>query len=144
MGFVIPFEKQLEAAGLPAPEREFKFWKGRNFAFDYAWPEQLLALEKEGGLYGRGKPCPVCHRKAPGAHSSIQRLLSDREKYNKANWRGWMLIRALPEEFENGRAVNMVEFSLLTIKLRSLASRSAATDAIKRWKELKHRIEKAG
>ena len=93
--------------GLPRPEQEYRFSPPRRFAFDFAWPAIRLAVEKEGGIYGRagkGKECPLCGRKAPGAHTSVERLLSDMEKYNLAAELGWRLLRFRPEHFKSGEA----------------------------------------
>ena len=51
------FALQLRVAGLPAPEREFVFHPLRKWRFDFAWPEQFVAAEVEGGgadLQGSG------------------------------------------------------------------------------------------
>ncbi len=110
-----------QAHGLPEPMAEFKFCDDRKFKFDWAWVcirlvgasgihchDPGIALEIEGGMYGKGKPCPVCKRKAPGAHTSIERLKSDMEKYNEASIRGWRLIRCRPEQIESGEAFALV------------------------------------
>jgi hypothetical protein len=95
-----------KARGLPTPEREWPVSNDRKFSFDWAWPEQKIALEIEGGIYGRGKPCPMCKRKAVGAHTSIERLKSDMEKYNLAAMLGWLVLRARPEQIDSGEAFN--------------------------------------
>jgi hypothetical protein len=98
-----------ESSGYPVPVSEHKFLENRKFSFDFAWPELKVALEKEGGFYGRGAKCPMCGRRGAGAHTSIQRLLSDKEKYNLANLDGWMILRATPEEFENGFVFSLID-----------------------------------
>lgn len=35
----------LKAAKLPAPEREYRFDPERRWRFDFAWPDQMLAVE---------------------------------------------------------------------------------------------------
>lgn len=102
MGFQVPFNLACPAYKIPPPIAEFRFSASRKWMFDWCWPERMLALEVEGGIYGRGKPCPVCKRKPPGAHSSIQRLLSDMEKYNEAAILGWKVIRCQPEDLATG------------------------------------------
>lgn len=76
--------------------------KKRQWKFDYACPEKKIAVEIEGGVYGRGKPCPVCKRRAPGAHSSITGIKRDIEKYNTATSQGWRVIRVLPSDIGKG------------------------------------------
>jgi DNA repair exonuclease SbcCD ATPase subunit len=74
--------------------------KKRRWRFDFAQPELKIAIEIEGGVYGRGKPCPVCKRKAPGAHSSVTGMKRDIEKYNTAVKQGWAVLRVLPSEID--------------------------------------------
>jgi very-short-patch-repair endonuclease len=100
--------------GIPTPDFEWLFAAGRKFAFDWAWPEHKIALEIEGGIYGRGKACPMCGRKAVGAHTSIERLKSDMEKYNLAAVLGWSVLRVRPEQIDSGEAFDLVERILAT------------------------------
>lgn len=96
---------------------EFYFHEARQWRFDFAWPGSGpndmpgmagVALEIDGGIYGRGKPCPTCGRKAVGAHTSIQRLKSDHEKLNEAAILGWVVLRQTPEQLESGEAGALV------------------------------------
>jgi len=87
---------------------EFYFHPDRNFRADFAWPQHRILLEIDGGIYGRGKPCPTCGRKAVGAHTSIQRLKSDHVKLNEAAILGWIVLRQTPEQLENGEAGALV------------------------------------
>jgi hypothetical protein len=108
----------LRAAGLPEPVREYPFalpGSGRMWRFDYAWPGESgggVALEVEGGLFGRGKPCPLCKRRAVGAHTSIERLLSDLAKYSEAAVLGWRVIRCTPGQVVSGEAMGWLERAL--------------------------------
>jgi hypothetical protein len=104
------FLQVLRAACLPRPELEYPFAAPeRRWRFDFAWPGVRLALEKEGGVYGRGKPCPVCKRRPVGAHSSISDMKRDMEKYNEATIRGWRVLRARPEQFDSGEVIPLLE-----------------------------------
>jgi hypothetical protein len=93
---------------------EFYFCEARQWRFDFAWPgpgpngTPGVALEIDGGIYGRGKPCPTCGRKAVGAHTSIQRLKSDHEKLNEGAILGWVILRQTPEQLESGEAGALV------------------------------------
>lgn len=109
MGYSLPFPEQCLAAGLQEPVLEFRFAPPRRFAFDFAWPEAKLALEQEGGLFGRGKKCPLCGRRGVAGHSSIERLKTDVEKYNTAATMGWRVLRCTPEQFASGEALGWVE-----------------------------------
>jgi hypothetical protein len=45
----------LKAAGIPDPEREYRFDAKRRWRFDFCWPEQRLASEVEGGTWSGGR-----------------------------------------------------------------------------------------
>ena len=61
--------------------QEFRFNSIRKFKFDYAHLKLKIAVEIEGGIYqGTG-------------HAKIGRYLSDMEKYNDAQIRGWIVLR---------------------------------------------------
>lgn len=49
------FLKQIRDAGLPEPLREFQFHPVRRWRADFAWPEQKVLVEIQGGLYGQRK-----------------------------------------------------------------------------------------
>ena len=72
------FALQLRSlcADLPEPVREYMFWPGRRFRFDFAWVEHKVAAEVEG--FG---------------HHKLNRYRTDIGKYNEASVRGWILIR---------------------------------------------------
>ena len=123
-----------DAIGKPIPDAvapllphdglaEFLFHPTRRFRFDFCWPQHRVALEIDGGIFGRGKACPTCGRKAVGAHSSIQRLKADMDKLNEAAMLGFCVLRALPEQLESGEAGALVA--------RAIAQQVAAPD----WRE---------
>ncbi len=80
------FLRALEVRGLPRPEREWKFDAKRRWRFDYAWPEKMVALEVEGGVWTGGR-----HTRGAG-------FLKDIEKYNRAAVLGWRLLRVTPDK----------------------------------------------
>lgn len=60
---------------------EYKFDSLRKFKFDYANLRLKIAIEMEGGIYtGTG-------------HAKTGRYLSDMEKYNMAQLKGWIVLR---------------------------------------------------
>ncbi|MDE2100913.1 MAG: hypothetical protein KGL39_26945 [Patescibacteria group bacterium] len=103
---------QLKHAGLPAAVQEYRFLPGRRFAFDWAFPEEKIAVEIEGGFFGKGKACPVCKRRPVAGHGSIERLLSDKEKYNEAALLGWLVLRVIPDDVASGAALTLIERAL--------------------------------
>jgi len=84
----------LQAAGLPAPEREYRFAPPRRWRFDLAYPAIRLAIEIEGGAWVRGR------------HTRPAGYAADCEKYNAAALLGWRVLRYTPEML--GQAVGDV------------------------------------
>jgi len=74
------FALHCRAEGL-AVEREYKFHPTRKWRFDFAFPEQKLGIEIEGGLYVSGR------------HSRGAGYESDMRKYNEAVKMGWRVLR---------------------------------------------------
>lgn len=74
--------------GLPKPTLEWKFHPKRKWQADLAWPELMIAVEIEGGVFTRGR------------HTSPQGFIGDMEKYNAYAVMGILLIRILPSQIE--------------------------------------------
>jgi very-short-patch-repair endonuclease len=75
---------------VPHPVPEFVFAKPRKWRFDFAFPEQKIALEVEGGIF------------TGGAHTRGKHFLSDIEKYNRATILGWRVLRCTPQTLITG------------------------------------------
>lgn len=90
------FGAVLQSQGIPRPVEEYRFAPPRRWRFDFAWPDERVYLEIEGGLTQVGQRCPVCGRTARVGHASIRRALSDLEKYNAATLAGWSGLRVTP------------------------------------------------
>ena len=67
---------------IPKPVRELVFAPPRKWRFDFAWPDQRVAIEIEGGVWQKKSR----HRTASG-------FLNDCEKYETALLLGWTLYR---------------------------------------------------
>lgn len=100
------------AAGLPKPEPEHRFHPTRKWRFDWAWPDQKVALEVEGGFYGKGEPCPTCGQREVAGHTSIERLKSDMEKYSEAAAHGWRIVRCTPEQLHDASTLDLLRRAL--------------------------------
>ncbi len=74
------------------PVPEYRFHPKRKWRFDYAWPEQKVALEIEGGIWTLGR-----HTRGAG-------FRADMEKYNEAGRAGWRVFRFTPDRFKTGEA----------------------------------------
>ncbi len=88
---------QLQLSGLPTPQREFLFHHKRKWRFDIAWPDLLIAVEIEGGIWVGGR-----HVRGEGYEA-------DCEKYNAAQLDGWMVLRFTPGMLKGGKAAAMIE-----------------------------------
>lgn len=67
------------------PEPEHRFHPTRRWRIDYAWPDQKLAVEIEGGVWTAGR------------HTRSKGFLKDAEKYNALTEMGWRLLRYPPK-----------------------------------------------
>src|SRR5262245_30655568 len=76
----------------PAPKPEHQFHDSRNWLFDFAWPDQLVALEIEGGTRLAGG----------GRHNRANGYANDCEKYTEAALLGWKVIRVTWEQVNSG------------------------------------------
>jgi hypothetical protein len=108
--------EQVAGAGLPDPEPEYAFAKalGRNWRFDWCWPDFKIALEVEGGMFGgrvinvgvgafeyrtiRGQKqhVPVAAHsivRLGGRHNTGAGLVADVLKYSHAAILGWCVVR---------------------------------------------------
>jgi len=115
-------ETFCKSTGLPLPKREYAFAApDRKWRFDFCWPDHLLALEVEGGIF----------QKHGGAHRGIKSYLKDMEKYNAAALHGYKLLRFTPQEIANGKFLHYVDefFKHQGIKKKELAS---ATNRVER------------
>lgn len=96
--------KQLWDAGFVNFVREHKFGrhlgpKGRVawYRFDFAWPDELLAVEVEGATHARGR-----HTRGSGYEKDCQ-------KYNTAALEGWTVLRFTGAMVKDGRALQTIE-----------------------------------
>lgn len=90
------FAFQCKVARLdPQPVREHWFARdiGRRWRFDFAWPEQLIAVEVEGGEFTQGR------------HVRPLGFRQDCEKYLYALCRGWAVARVTTEMVKSGQAI---------------------------------------
>lgn len=66
--------------GCPQPEVGFRFHPTRRWAFDYAWPDLMVAVEIQGGQWAHGR------------HSRGAGMAADYEKFNAAAILGWKVL----------------------------------------------------
>ncbi len=87
----------LKALNIPRPKSEHKFHPTRRWRFDYAWIDQKVALEIEGGVWIKGR------------HNRGRGYVDDMEKYNAAVILGWKVLRFTPEQITNGYATKIIK-----------------------------------
>jgi DNA-binding CsgD family transcriptional regulator len=103
------FDTQLRALGhdLPEPLEEYRFHPTRKWSVDRAWMPQQVAIEIEGGSYGKAIKCHNCkvivrarkndgslgrQYRVGGGHQTT-RFSKDIAKYNALSCAGWILLR---------------------------------------------------
>jgi hypothetical protein len=86
----------INAYGLPMPVTEHRFSPGRKWRFDFAFPDRMLAVEVEGGVWNRGR-----HTRGAGFEK-------DCEKYNHAAALGWRVVRFTPGMIASGEAIRFL------------------------------------
>ena len=91
---------QMRAVGLPPFEREFQFHPDRRWRFDIAWPDIMLAVEVEGGVFVQGR-----HNRGAG-------FMADCEKMNEAALLGWKVLRIPGPWVETGEGLAVIERAL--------------------------------
>lgn len=90
----------IRAYKLPPPEREYRLALDRKWRLDFAWPEQKVALEVEGGIWTQGR------------HSRGAGMTEDMSKYNRAIVLGWRVFRVAESHIDSGEAVQWVATAL--------------------------------
>lgn len=108
---------QALAAGLPTPEREYRFAREvvgnepglrkrlaaaglKDWQMDFAWPARKIACECEGGTWSHGR-----HVRGSGFEE-------DCRKYNEAALLGWTVLRFTARMVEDSTALDAVERAL--------------------------------
>jgi very-short-patch-repair endonuclease len=93
----------LKAMRLPTPVHEYRFHDKRRWRFDLCWPEEMVAVEIDGGTWTNGR-----HTRGSGYER-------DCEKLNSAAEMGWIVLRFTTGMVESGKAVEQIK-RVLTIE----------------------------
>ncbi|CAH6910835.1 conserved hypothetical protein [Vibrio chagasii] len=94
---------KIDAANLPKPVFEYKFHDQRKWAFDICWPQYMLAVEVEGGIWTGGR------------HVNPKGYTADREKYNTAQLFGWTVLSYVDEHIKTAYAINQIKAAFLLL-----------------------------
>jgi len=88
---------QIRQAGLPEPEMQFEGVPGRKYRFDFAWPDQGIAVEIHGGAWmGKG-------------HTGGKGFSEDRRKINLANLTGWLVFEFTKDMLDNDELLPVLQ-----------------------------------
>jgi very-short-patch-repair endonuclease len=91
-------------------EHEYKFHPSRKWRFDFAHVATKVAIELEGGIYGKSR------------HTQAQGYIDDCDKYNAAAAHDWVVFRLATGMVTGDRLADIQE----TIKGRPHARRTPA------------------
>lgn len=92
-------------AQLPQPIREYKFHPKRKWRADFAWPDQMVVIECQGGTWSKG------------AHVRGRGYDNDCRKHNAAVLLGWKVLWVTTSMLENDPAGIMEQLGeLLEVK----------------------------
>jgi very-short-patch-repair endonuclease len=76
--------------------REYQFAPPRRWKFDFALLSNSIAIECEGGVYGRGR------------HTRPKGFIADCEKYTEAAIKGFKVLRFTTDQITSGVAIQTV------------------------------------
>lgn len=107
----------LEAHKIEGWVREYHYHPTTKQRFDFAWPDIMLAVECEGGIY------PFKCKKTGklimrGGHTSIRGFLEDCDKYNTAASMGWTVLRFANPHIMSGKCVDTIKLCVELLKRR--------------------------
>lgn len=91
------FLLQIMDENISIPLHEYRFHTTRRWRFDYAWINQKVAVEIEGGVWLQGR-----HNRPTG-------FIRDCEKYNAAQEMGWRVFRYTRETLEDWSAIKQIK-----------------------------------
>ena len=97
------FMHQLMENQLDIPKAEYRFLKKRRFRFDFAWPDIMIAMEVEGGVWMKGG----------GGHTTGKGYTRDLEKYNLATLHGWKVYRFTTQDVTKEIAISFMSNILI-------------------------------
>lgn len=96
------FAWQIKQSGIVQPLRQYPFAKciGRLYRSDFAWPDERLMVEINGGLFVGGR------------HSNGVGLENDMERNALASALGWRVIQFSPRHVKSGWACRITRVAL--------------------------------
>ncbi len=96
----LAFDRLCTLTQLPTPVPEYRFSPPRRWRFDWAWIDQKVALEVQGGLFVQGR------------HARGAALLKEHEKLNEAAALGWRVLFVTPSMLESANTLDWLRRAL--------------------------------
>jgi hypothetical protein len=96
----VSINRLWSALGVPQPVAEHRFHTQRAWRFDFAWLEQKVAVEVQGGIWTRGR------------HTRGAALLKEWEKLNTAAALGWRILYCQPANLCGGQFIGLLKTAL--------------------------------
>lgn len=87
---IVKLLSDLRTVGLPEPVREHRFHPVRQWRFDLAFPERMVAVEVDGAVYAQGR------------HTRGKGFEDDCVKMNQAAVLGWRVFRYSTGQVKKG------------------------------------------
>jgi hypothetical protein len=94
------FLNRLEHAGLPPGIGQYRFVPGRQYRWDRCWPEQMVAVEVQGGTWSQN------------GHARPSMIQRDCLKLSIGAALGWRVLPITRDMIENGTAVRLIAQAL--------------------------------
>lgn len=88
------FRLQLRAHKIDGFEEQYRFLPTRLWKFDFAQPDNKIAVELDGGIWGK-----------KSGHNSGIGILQKMEKMNEAQRLGWRVFSFSGDQVKNGEAI---------------------------------------
>lgn len=122
------FAAQCRQYRLPRFEQQYKFAKqvlGRQWRFDFAFPDYKLAIEIDGVAVRRLEGRLV----VLGRHASIEGIRGDHEKINTAILLGWSVLRFLQTDVKPELAITTTQRVLAARGWKGVAHEAQERDS---------------
>jgi len=102
------FGLQLKAYKLEGFEAEYFFHPERRWRFDYANEALRIAVELQGGIFGK-----------KSGHNSGVGIRNGMEKLNEAQRHGWVVYQFYVDDVKSGAAIQYLEARVNEVLTRS-------------------------
>jgi very-short-patch-repair endonuclease len=116
------FLVQIKNAGLQEPASEYRFHPVRLWRLDFAYPEKKIAIEIDGGGWGRPVFCNRCRQpvtrfvngrsypvREGGRHHTAKGAENDNEKKNTLAEMGWRVLTFNPKHIREKSAIESLK-----------------------------------